>query len=78
MTLDAMLELAGRAAQILDGMGFGAVARSRHGVVTLEIWVGSRGARRVVTEADRSPRLLADACIAEFQAITGKRAGPPQ
>lgn len=78
MSLDAMLELAGEAAQILDEMGFGAVARSRDGIVTLEIWRGSRGARRIVTEADRSPRLLAEACVAELAVITGKRAGPPQ
>jgi hypothetical protein len=61
------LAAAGEAAQMLDEMGFHAVARKRDGVVTLETWGKGRALRVIVNDGSVSPGELVRACLSELQ-----------
>jgi len=67
-----LLQLAGAAAEVLEALGYVAVARKRDGVVTLEYrrLVGSRQymMRHVVTDDSPGAPELAARCDAEFRA----------
>ncbi len=69
------LKVAGDAAQLLENMGFVAVARLRDGVVTLELWRADRRLRHVVDDEANDPRVLAASCAAEFAAVSGGGGG---
>lgn len=64
-------EVAGRAATLLEEMGFVAVARLKGGVVTLEFWRGERAMRYECGDASVDARALALACACEYRERQG-------
>lgn len=71
MSADELFKIAGEAAEILETMGFTAVARKRDGIVTLECWRPFKGRMRtlchtVSDSASLTPASLAAACDAEL------------
>jgi hypothetical protein len=66
MSASECLKIAGEAAEVLEQMGFTAVARLRDGIVTLECWEHGPGpvrmVRQVVDDARVSKLALAQAC----------------
>lgn len=71
MDAQAQLKLAGEAAEILETMGFVAVARLKSGVVSLEFWRGERAMRYELPDVAVTPRSLAEACASEYSARVG-------
>ena len=67
-----LLKSAADAAEVLERMGYTAVARKREGVVTLEYWQVVAGKqymmRHQMTEEDLSADELARICDAHFRA----------
>lgn len=67
-----LLKTAAGAAEVLERMGYTAVARKREGVVTLEYWqlVGGKHymMRHEVSEQALTPEQLARVCDAHFRA----------
>jgi hypothetical protein len=70
-----VFEIAGRAACLLEDMGFVAVARRRDGLTTIELWQVVKGEQRAIrVEIDApgvpatSAEALAEACAARFRA----------
>lgn len=72
MSASECLKNAGEAAELLEAMGFIAVARLRDGIVTLECWHPGPGASRVVRHTIDDPSLsraaIAQACAAALRA----------
>jgi hypothetical protein len=67
----ACFDVAGQAATLLEEMGFGAVARLKGGVVTLEFWRGAHAMRYELADGAVTPRALALACAAEYRERLG-------
>ncbi len=65
-------EVAGQTAELLETMGFTAVARLKGGVVTLEFWRGSQAMRYELSDEGVAPPALADACAAEYRERLGE------
>ncbi|HEU4538479.1 MAG TPA: hypothetical protein VFS00_30370 [Polyangiaceae bacterium] len=66
-------EIAGRAAELLEPMGFTAMARLKDGIVTIELWRGTRGLRYEVLEEHLPPAAVAAAaaCVAYYRERVG-------
>jgi hypothetical protein len=71
MSARQCFEVAGRAAAMLEEMGFVAVARLKEGVVTIELWRGDRAMRYEFTDPSVAPQALALACAAEYRERVG-------
>lgn len=67
-----LFKIAGDAAAILEEMGFVAVARKKNNTITIEFWRGKHSMRYDLPDVAVSPRALASACAAEFQARVGE------
>jgi len=72
MTPSERFKVAGDAAEILEGMGFTAIARMSEGTIELDYWclIGkkSRGFRHVIDSDPVSARALAEVCAVELRA----------
>jgi hypothetical protein len=72
VTPSERLKVAGEAAEILESLGYTAVARLSDGTVTLEFWrlIGRTQhlMRHIVGDEMANARLMAESCAAEFRA----------
>jgi hypothetical protein len=75
MSASDCLKIAGEAAEVLEEMGFTAVARLRDGIVTLECWERGPGpirmVRQVVDDERVSKTTLARTCATALRASAG-------
>lgn len=71
MSESECLKNAGEAAELLEAMGFIAIARLRNGIVTLECWHPGPGPSRIVRHTIDDPRLsraaIAQTCAAALR-----------
>jgi len=75
MSASECLKIAGEAAEVLEEMGFTAVARLRDGIVTLECWDRGPGpirmVRQVVDDVRVSKTTLARTCATALRTSAG-------
>jgi hypothetical protein len=75
MSASDCLKIAGEAAEVLEEMGFTAVARLRDGIVTLECWERGPGpirmVRQVVDDVRVSKTTLARTCATALRTSAG-------
>jgi hypothetical protein len=64
-------EIAGRAAELLEPMGFTAMARLKGGVVSIEFWRGSQAMRYELADESIPAVAVAAACAAEYRERIG-------
>jgi hypothetical protein len=77
MSASECLKIAGEAAEVLEEMGFTAVARLREGIVTLECWERGPGpirmVRQVVDDVRLSKTTLARTCANALRSRSGSQ-----